>query len=257
MTFGATPVLTIRVLPIGAEEAASAVTTWAADGTGRVVCAANVHMVMEAWDNPSFATTLDGADLLVCDGRPLVWSCRLQGVRDARQSRGLDLMLAVCRLAARRGLRVGLYGGEAAVADKVRRRLLARFPDLNLCHYWSPPFRPLSAREDDDAVATINAAGVQILLVGLGCPKQERWMMEHRERLVCVMLGVGAAFDMVAGVMGIAPPWMQRTGLEWLFRLVHEPRRLWRRYFKHNGRFIVLTLLQLWRIARGRTGHRF
>jgi N-acetylglucosaminyldiphosphoundecaprenol N-acetyl-beta-D-mannosaminyltransferase len=256
VTFGEITVLTTRVLPIGVEEAASVVAAWAADGTGRVVCAANVHMVMEAWDDPSFAATLAGADLLVCDGRPLVWSCRLQGVRDARQTRGLDLMLAVCRLAARRGLNVGLYGGEAATADEVRRRLVARFPGLNVCYCWSPPFRPLSAREGDDAVATITAAGVQILFVVLGCPKQERWMMEHRERLACVMLGVGAAFDMVAGVVGVAPPWMQRAGLEWVFRLACEPRRLWRRYTRHNGRFVVLALLQWWRVACGLAGHR-
>ena len=211
MTFGETTVLTTRVLPIGAEEAASVVAAWAADGTGGVICAANVHMVMEAWDDPSFAATLASADLVVCDGQPLVWSCRLQGVRDARQTRGLDLMMAACRLAARRGLKVGLYGGEAAVADDVRRRLVARFPGLCVSYCWSPPFRRLSAREDDDAVDAIAATGVQILLVALGCPKQERWMVEHRERLACVMLGVGAAFDMVAGVVGVAPLWMQRA----------------------------------------------
>jgi len=257
VTVGDTAVLTTRVLPVGVEEAAGVVAAWAADGRGRVVCAANVHMVMEAWDAPSFAATLAGADLVVCDGRPLVWSCRLQGVRDARQTRGLDLMLAVCGLAARRGLKVGLYGGEAAVAGEVRHRLVARFPGLDVSYCWSPPFRPLSAREDDDAVVAITAAGVQILLVVLGCPKQELWMMEHRERLACVMLGVGAAFDMVAGVVGVAPPWMQRAGLEWVFRLVREPRRLWRRYTRHNGRFVVLALLQWWRVARGRDGRRF
>jgi N-acetylglucosaminyldiphosphoundecaprenol N-acetyl-beta-D-mannosaminyltransferase len=209
-------------------------------------------MVMEAWDDPSFAATLASADLVICDGRPLVWSCRLQGVRDARQTRGLDLMLAVCRLAARRGLRVGLYGGEAAVTDEVRRRLVDRFPDLNVCYSWSPPFRPLTEQEDADVVGVIAAAGVQILFVVLGCPKQERWMAEHRGRLACVMLGVGAAFDMVAGEVGVAPAWMQRVGLEWVFRLAQEPRRLWRRYTRHNSRFVILALLQWWRGARGR-----
>jgi N-acetylglucosaminyldiphosphoundecaprenol N-acetyl-beta-D-mannosaminyltransferase len=246
VTFEGQVILTTPVLPIGVDEASSVVAAWAADGGGRVVCAANVHMVMEAWDDPSFAATLAGADLVVCDGRPLVWSCRLHGVRDARQTRGLDLMLAVCRLAARRGLKVGLYGGEPAVAEEVRRRLVARFSSLDVCFLWSPPFRPLTEQEDADAVEAIAAAGVQILLVALGCPKQERWMVERRQRLECVMLGVGAAFDMVAGTIGVAPPWMQRAGLEWVFRLAHEPRRLWRRYAIHNSRFIVLALVRWW-----------
>lgn len=235
-------VLTTRVLPIAADEAASVVAAWAADAAGRVVCAANVHMVMEAWDDGVFAAALNGADLSVCDGRPLAWVCRLHGVRGARQTRGLDLMNEVCERAARRGLLVGLYGGSPAVVQAVRRRLCARHPQLQVSYCWSPPYRELTRAEDDVVVHAIREAGVQLLFVSLGCPRQERWMFAHRDRLPCVALGVGAAFDMLAGEIPVAPRWMQTLGLEWILRLVSEPRRLWRRYARHNGRFVVLVL---------------
>ena len=237
-------VLTTEVLPVGVDEAAAVVVAWAEDGVGRAVCAANVHMVMEAWDDPSFAEALASADLVVCDGRPLVWACRLQGVSDALQTRGMDLMVRTCRLAARRGLRVGLYGGEPELREEVERRLTRLWPDLEIAYSWSPPFRALLPEEDAAAVDAIVSAGVQILLVSLGCPKQERWMIAHRDRLPCVALGVGGAFGMLAGTVRVAPHWVQRLGLEWLYRLAAEPQRLWRRYARHNGRFVVLALRQ-------------
>lgn len=240
-------VLGTPVLPVSVEEASSVIGAWAAYGGGRAVCAANVHMVMDAWDDPVFAEHLATADLAVCDGRPLVWACRLQGVADAQHARGLDVMLAVMAVAARRGLRVGLYGARPQVLAEVRRRLLRMHPSLEIVYSWSPPFRDLTAEEDEEVVKAIRSAGVQVLLVSLGCPRQEQWMFAHRERLDCVMLGVGAAFDMVAGAIGTAPRWMQRLGLEWLYRLACEPRRLWRRYTRHNGRFVVLVLRERWR----------
>ena len=249
-------VLTTRVLPIGVEEAGSVVVDWAADGVGRVVCAANVHMVMEAWDDPDFATVLGGADLAVCDGRPLVWACRCEGVRDARHARGLDLVHEVCARAARRRLTVGLYGGEPRVSAAVRRRLMVLYPGLEVSYCWSPPFRGLTSEEEDAVIDAIATAGVQILFVSLGCPKQERWMLDHRERLGCVALGVGAAFDMLAGNLRVAPRWLQVLGLEWVFRLVNEPRRLWRRYAKHNVRFVYLVLRQGLRERRHRAPRR-
>lgn len=235
-------VLGIRVSPINVNEASNMVASWAAESAGRVVCAANVHMVMEAWDDASFAAELARADLVVCDGRPLVWACRLQATQNACQTRGLDFMLGASAVAARSGLKVGVYGGEPAVAEAVRRRLIEQYPGIEVTYCWSPPFRQLTAHEDEAVVNGLIDANVQILFVGLGCPKQERWMVAHKGQLPCVMLGVGAAFDMVAGRMKVAPRWMQRAGLEWAFRLMSEPRRLWRRYAAHNGRFVVLVL---------------
>jgi len=249
VTTASVRLLSTPVLPCGVREAGNLVAAWAAEGSPRVVCAANVHMVMEAWDSAAFAAGLARADLVVCDGRPLVWACRLQGVRNASQTRGMDLMLEVCGVAARRGLKIGIYGAQPMVAQAVRRQLVEHYADLQVGYCWSPPFRQLTSSEDDAVIGDIATAGVQILLVGLGCPKQEQWMLAHRERVSCVMLGVGAAFDMVAGRTKVAPRWMQHAGLEWAFRLASEPRRLWRRYARHNVRFLVLVLGQ-WLAAR-------
>jgi N-acetylglucosaminyldiphosphoundecaprenol N-acetyl-beta-D-mannosaminyltransferase len=130
----------------------------------------------------------------------------------------------------------------------------ADFPELQIAFRYSPPFRPLSDSEDVEIVSAIEDAGVQILFVGLGCPKQERFMSEHRDRLSCVMIGVGAAFDFIAGVKPLAPAWMQRNGLEWLFRLLSEPKRLWHRYCYHNPRFLWAFAQQLWRARRSQGG---
>jgi N-acetylglucosaminyldiphosphoundecaprenol N-acetyl-beta-D-mannosaminyltransferase len=217
---------------------------WVSEDTARSVCAGNVHMLMEAHDDASFARTLAEADLVVCDGRPLVWAARLLGVRGARQCRGLDLMLAVCECAARDGLSIGLYGGEPSVNEAVFRRLKDRYPGIVVTYRWTPPFRELTPEEDNTAVEELAATAPDILFVSLGCPRQERWMIAHRDRLGCTMLGVGAAFDMIAGRVAVAPRWMQHAGLEWVFRLALEPKRLWRRYARHNARFVALILLQ-------------
>jgi len=156
-------------------------------------------------------------------------------------------MSEVCVRAARRGLRVGLYEARPDVLEKVGRRLLAQHPGLVIAYHWSPPVRELTAAEDQAVVDDLRDAGVQVLFVSLGCPKQERWILTHRERLGCVALGVGAAFDMLAGEIASAPRWAQWLGVEWIFRLVSEPRRLWRRYALHNGRFVILVTRALLR----------
>ncbi len=168
-------------------------------GAGAYVCAANVHVVMEAHDDREFLDVVRGADLVVADGRPVVWAARLLGKRDAQQTRGQDLMLSVCSAAARAGRKVGLYGSDERTLKRAVAELQRQAPDLDVAYAYSPPFRPLSAVEETAVVRAVAEAGVEILFVGLGCPKQERWMAQHRESVRCVMLGVGAAFDMVAG----------------------------------------------------------
>jgi N-acetylglucosaminyldiphosphoundecaprenol N-acetyl-beta-D-mannosaminyltransferase len=147
--------------------------------------------------------------------------------------------------AEREGIPVGFYGGAPAAMDRLFAVLRRRFPDLPVVYFYSPPFRPLSAAEDAVVVRQIRACGARILFVGLSTPKQERWMAAHRGRVPAVMLGVGAAFDFLAGVKPQAPLWMRSSGLEWVFRFATEPRRLWRRYLKHNPRFAALFALQL------------
>lgn|GEM_PF-366799 len=220
---------------------------------GRSVCAANVHVVMEAHDDPSFRTAVEGADLTVADGRPVVWAGRMLGVREMRQVRGQDLMLAVCGAAAGEGVPIGLYGSDEETLERLSEELSRMLPGLEVAYVHAPPFRATTEEEDAAEVEAIGASGARILFVGLGCPKQERWMAAHRERLDLVMLGVGAAFDMIAGTVPVAPRWAQRMGLEWTHRLLHEPRRLWRRYARHNGRFVALVLAQ--RVAGLLRGH--
>jgi N-acetylglucosaminyldiphosphoundecaprenol N-acetyl-beta-D-mannosaminyltransferase len=235
----------MRVDPTSYEEATEKVLAWAAAGESRYVCVANVHMVMEAHDNPSFRALVNAADLVTPDGMPLVWMLRKLGYPHQERVCGPELTSRVCAEAARRGVPVGFYGGHPEALEALVRNLSVRFPGLRVVYAYSPPFRPLTPEEDERVTEEINASGARILFVGLGCPKQEWWMAEHKGRVRAVMLGVGAAFDFHAGRVRQAPVWMQRAGLEWLFRLVQEPRRLWRRYLKHNPRFLLLAFLQL------------
>jgi N-acetylglucosaminyldiphosphoundecaprenol N-acetyl-beta-D-mannosaminyltransferase len=200
---------------------------------------------MEGYDNIDFRRLVNSADLVVPDGKPLVWAQKVLGARNAQQVRGMDLMLGLCEHAARIGTPVGFYGGTQDILDKLKQKLLNRFKNLNIVCAISPPFRRLTQEEDAGYVSEMNASGVKVLFVGIGCPKQELWMSKHRNQLNCVMLGVGAAFDFISGRKRHAPVWMQSVGLEWLFRLISEPRRLAGRYFKHNPRFIFYFFVQL------------
>lgn len=236
-------VIDTRVHVTSYDDAARRALAWAASGQSRYVCACNVHMVMEAHDNPAFREVVNGADLVTPDGVPIMWALRLQGARNATRVYGPDLMLALCAAAQRAGVPVGLYGGEPAVLARLRTSLAARYPELEVAYAHSPPFGPVKVRPQD--AAAINTSGARILFVALGCPRQERWMALHRGRLDAVMVGVGAAFDFIAGAKPQAPRWIQRLGLEWAFRLYTEPRRLWRRYLKHNPRYVALLARQL------------
>ena len=239
------PVLALGLAPLSLAQAAEQVLAWAQAGESRTLCAANVHMVMEAHDDPAFQAVVNGADLVVPDGVPLAWAMRLLGQGRQERVYGPALMLETCRLASLRGASVGLYGSTPEVLDKLQVRLRERFPALAIPFVCSPPFRPQTPEEEAALLEAFRASGAVILFVGLGCPKQERWMDGQRPRLPAVMLGVGAAFDFHAGTLPQAPAWLQRAGLEWLFRLAQEPRRLWKRYLKHNPRFVALLLLQL------------
>jgi N-acetylglucosaminyldiphosphoundecaprenol N-acetyl-beta-D-mannosaminyltransferase len=243
-------VLGMRVDATSYADATLRILEWADRRESRYVCAANVHMTMEAHDDPGFRTVVNAADLVTPDGMPLVWVLRRLGLPDQPRVYGPDLMLAVCAAAARAGIPVGVYGGLPAELSGLAARLEARYPTLRVAYQGAPPFRPLTPAEDEADVAHISASGARVLFVGLGCPKQERWMAAHRGRVEAVMLGVGAAFAMHAGTLRQAPARLQRMGLEWLFRLSVEPRRLWRRYARHNPRFVALVVRQLLRERR-------
>jgi N-acetylglucosaminyldiphosphoundecaprenol N-acetyl-beta-D-mannosaminyltransferase len=213
---------------------------------GSYVCVSNVHMCMEVFDSSDFELVVDNADLVIPDGRPLSWAQKLLGHSEAEQVRGQDIMNAICQLSGTKGLNIGLYGGSSDVLlHQVITELKSSYPDINITFSYSPPFRPLTDEEDQAIIQQINGSNVNVLFVGIGCPKQERWMAEHRDQLSCVMLGVGAAYDFIAGSKKHAPRWMQQVGLEWLFRLCSEPKRLWKRYLQQNPRFIYYFAKQL------------
>lgn len=223
------------------EVAAAQIMEWAAEGSARVICAANVHMTMEAHDDPGFQTEINGADYVLPDGVPVVWALRMFGASQACRVRvSPDFLIELLVRAECQGTKIGLYGGTDETLPAFRRFLRAEFPAVSVAYSHAPPFRPLTPAEDQAVVHDIDSSGAQLLLVGIGCPKQEKWMAAHRDRLSCVMFGVGAAFDLFAGKTREAPRWMQSWGLEWVYRLMLEPRRLWRRHLKHNPRFIVL-----------------
>jgi N-acetylglucosaminyldiphosphoundecaprenol N-acetyl-beta-D-mannosaminyltransferase len=238
-------VLGMRVDATSYEDASQHVVQWAREGRSAYVCVATVHMTMEAFDSSAFQRVVNGADLVTPDGRPLVWALRSLGVKDATQVRGTDLTTHVVERAARERVPIGLYGGTPELLQLFARTLKSRYPGTRVVCQIAPPFRPLTPEEDKRVTQEIVSSGARIVFVGIGCPKQERWMVLHKERIPAVMLGVGAAFDFHTGRVRQAPHWMQVAGLEWVFRLLMDPKRLWKRYAKHNPRFVALFLLEL------------
>jgi N-acetylglucosaminyldiphosphoundecaprenol N-acetyl-beta-D-mannosaminyltransferase len=243
-------VLGMRVDATSYEHASRQVVQWAREERSAYVCVASVHMVMEAFDREAFRQVVNGADLVTPDGRPLVWALKGLRVKGASQVRGTDLTTHVVEWAARENVPIGLYGGTPELLESFVRVLKARFPKVRVVCQIAPPFRPLTPEEDESVTREIVASRARILFVGIGCPKQEEWMATHKGRVPAVMLGVGAAFDFHTGRVRQAPRWMQTGGLEWVFRLMMDPRRLWKRYAKHNPRFVGLSILQLLGLRR-------
>jgi N-acetylglucosaminyldiphosphoundecaprenol N-acetyl-beta-D-mannosaminyltransferase len=238
-------ILGVRVDATTYAHAAEQILGWAQRGESRYVCVAAVNNVIEAQEDPGYHAVIEAADLVTPDGMPLVWGLRLLGVAGASRVYGPDLTPAVCALAATHGVPVGFYGGTEDVLERLTARLQQRLPGLRIVYRSSPPFRPSTPEEERRTVEDLHRSGARILFVGLGAPKQERWMAAHKHRVNAVMLGVGAAFDFLAGSKRQAPGPVQRLGLEWLYRLAHEPRRLWRRYLVRNPRFVALFAAQL------------
>jgi len=209
------------------------------------ICVTGVHGVSEAQSDERFRQILNHAFLCTPDGMPLVWVGRWQGHREMNRVYGPDLMLVVLELSERKGYRHFFYGGANGAAKALEERMRKRFPKLQIAGTYEPPFRPLNAEEEADLERRVREARPDMMWIGLSTPKQEKFMAEHLGRLeVTLMAGVGAAFDFHAGRLRQAPRWMQRSGLEWLFRLGCEPRRLWKRYFKNNPLFVLRILCQ-------------
>ncbi|MGH6897378.1 MAG: WecB/TagA/CpsF family glycosyltransferase [Geminicoccaceae bacterium] len=238
-------ILGVEVSAISMAAALAVIETWIAARTPNYVCITGVHGVMESQSDLELRDIHNRAGMVTPDGMPLVWLARLQGLGWVERVYGPDLLLELAKVSLPKGYRHFFYGGGEGVADLLAARLRQRFPGLEVAGTHTPPFRPLTAMEDEAMVGHINASGADIVWVGLSTPKQERWMAQHVGRLQApVLIGVGAAFDFHAGLKRQAPRWIQRSGLEWAFRFATEPRRLAGRYLKNNPRFVLLAAAQ-------------
>lgn len=246
-TIPAVQVLSARVHAASLEVALDTVVAWASSRESRYVCFGNVHMVASAQRNRELQQAMDAADLVLPDGSPVAWMMRRLGAKEQERVCGPDFMIGLCERAQGNGFPIFLFGSTEPTLLALERRLRQSFPRIEIAGTYSPPFHPLSAEENTAIVDRINRTEAPLLLVALGCPKQEIWMHRWKPQLNAVMLGVGAAFDFHAGTVRRAPPWMRRYGLEWLHRLCSEPRRLWRRYLVTNSIFAVKAGFQLLR----------
>jgi N-acetylglucosaminyldiphosphoundecaprenol N-acetyl-beta-D-mannosaminyltransferase len=239
-------VLGVGVSPVNLAQTVEILEKWRAEGRREYVCCTSVHGLFEAQQDTEVRSALNHSGLTTEDGMPLVWWCQLSGYPNASRVYGPDLLLAMCERAPERGHRHFFYGGDPGVVETLVSRLVQRFPGLVIAGYRSPPFRALTQEEDAADVQAINETRPDFVWVGLGMPKQEKWMAQHVGKIQAIaLLGVGAAFDFIAGTKPQAPLWMQRSGFEWLFRLITEPRRLAYRYLVGNSIFVVRALQQL------------
>ena len=219
---------------------------WIQSGARTYVCVTGVHGVMESQADDDLRRIHNAAGLVTPDGMPMVWLSRWHGHKHVDRVYGPDLMLEILAQSAERGYRHYFYGGADGVPEKLAAAMQQRYPGLRVTGTYSPPFRVLSDAEDTAAVRRINECAPDIVWVGLSTPKQERWMAGHVGRIAApVMIGVGAAFDFHAGLKRQAPVWVQRSGFEWLYRLLQEPKRLARRYLVNNPRFLARIAMQL------------
>ncbi len=210
------------------------------------VCLTGVHGIMEAQRDNALRGILNHSFLCAPDGMPTVWVGRLQGHQNMNRVYGPDYMMEMCKLSAMAGFRQFLCGGKAGVAAQLKQQLELMVPAINIVGTYTPPFRPLTPSEEDEMTATINRARPDIVWIGLSTPKQEHFMAQYANRLnASLLVGVGAAFDIHAGILTDAPAWVKSCGLQWLDRLIKEPRRLWRRYLNNNPRFLWNIGLQL------------
>jgi N-acetylglucosaminyldiphosphoundecaprenol N-acetyl-beta-D-mannosaminyltransferase len=244
MSYARFPVLNTRISAITLYDAVRLIDSWIAQREKRYINVCTTHTVLECYDSPLLADVINNAGLATPDGMPLVWLGKLYKQTIGRVY-GPDLMLALCEQGQQVPYRHFFYGGAPGVPDALANSLRSRFPGLQVAGAYSPPFRSLTEAEERDVATTINTSDPDIVWVGLGTPKQDYWVARFRPLLSApVLIAVGAAFDFHSGRVRQAPRWMQRSGLEWLFRLSQDPRRLWKRYVLGNPRFVYLVLKQ-------------
>lgn len=233
----------VKVSVTNLKAACEIIDSWIRSQNKAYVCVIPVSTIVECQDDKEYMEIVNHADMATPDGMPLVWLGKLKGYKDISRTYGPDLMLAVCEMSQKMRYTHYFLGSTPEVCRLLEVKLKERFPRLSIVGKYSPPFGEWSLEEDEKIVEEINRVHPDILWVGLGSPKQDYWMYRHRDNIdTSVMLGVGAAFDFIAGTKKQAPRWMQKAGLEWFFRLCCEPKRLWRRYLIGNPKFIYYLL---------------
>ncbi|HVP22226.1 MAG TPA: WecB/TagA/CpsF family glycosyltransferase [Anaerolineaceae bacterium] len=238
-------ILGVHVNAICMQDALDALQFWISTRQPHYVCVTPAFSVLQGHDHPDLRKIYNSSGLTTPDGAPVTWLLKWQGFKCVERVYGPDFLLAACQRSIQLGWKHYFYGGTSEVQEALKEKLTASFQGLIIVGAESPPFRPLTPEEDEETIARISAARPDILWVGLGAPRQDRWMASHLDSLgLPVLVGVGAAFDFVSGCKPQAPIWMRRNGLEWLFRLASEPKRLWRRYLLGNPRFMWLYFLQ-------------
>jgi N-acetylglucosaminyldiphosphoundecaprenol N-acetyl-beta-D-mannosaminyltransferase len=250
MSRSTAPILALNLDLVSYEEALKRIVGWARNKESHFVCFANVHMVIEAYRHPDFADQVNRASLVVTDGVPLMgWLRAISGIKQERIA-GMDALPDLLKLASQNRLKVYFFGTTLDVLDRIREKINALYPDVTIAGMFSPPFG--QSLDDDTYIAQINASGADLVFVALGCPKQEKWMATHTAKIHAPLLGVGGAFPVFAGMAKRAPKLMQRFGLEWLFRLFQEPRRLFARYLVTNSLFLALAFREKIRVLGSR-----
>jgi len=238
-------ILGVRISAIQMDDAISKIEEWIEKNEPHYVCVCTVNTIMECQKDERLRDIVNSGGLATPDGMPLVWLSKLNGYPYTERVYGPDLMLAFCRVAQKKGYSNFFYGGANGVPEKLVQNLRKRFPRLKAAGTYSPPFRPLTQEEDQAIIEMINKASPDVVWVGISTPKQDKWMADHLGSVAApVMVGVGAAFNFFSGEVKQAPKWMQRSGLEWLFRLYQEPGRLWYRYLVYNPLFVLNLALQ-------------
>lgn len=239
------PVLGAFIDALSWGDAIRQIVAWGAARESRYICICNVHSVVTTTLDSDFKMVVNEADMVTPDGAPVAWALRKLGFPVQERINGPDLMWKYLSEAERLGQNVYFYGSTDETLAKLRSSIDKHFQRLHVVGMYSPPFRPLSLLEDESVVEIINRSDAHVVFIGLGCPTQEKWMAAHRGRINAVMIGVGAAFDYHSGTIKRAPLWMQRKGLEWLYRLITEPRRLFKRYLVCNTLFTIGIAKQL------------
>lgn len=238
-------VLDFPITALRLNEQIQTILEWAGEHKSKTVCVANVHMLMEAHWNPEFAGVLKNADIVTPDGMPLVWMMKKLGATSQDRVAGLDILASICESAPKKGVSVFFLGSQKQILSGMRTKLNNKYPDLSIAAMEPLPFRPLTESEDKALIQKINESGAGIVFVSLGCPKQEKWIAQHKDKIQAVMIGLGGAFPVYAGLQKRAPRIIRESGFEWLYRWLQEPRRLWGRYTKTIPPFMWLAMKQL------------